>query len=203
MSKIIDFYFDFSSPYGYLASKRIEAVATAHDHVVNWHPILLGAVFKVTGQAPLTEAPLKGDYAMMDFARSAREHKLEYNHPAVFPIGAVAACRATLWLRNGEPALSDKTGEFVQAVYKAYFTDGKNITDTEVLAQIATSLVIDSAAMLGALSEQSVKDALRTEVEDAIAAGVFGSPVMIVNNEIFWGNDRLEQLNRWLGTGGW
>jgi 2-hydroxychromene-2-carboxylate isomerase len=203
MTKIIDFYFDFSSPYGYLASKRIEKIASAHDHEVNWCPILLGAVFKVTGQAPLTEAPLKGDYAVMDFARSAREHKLEYNHPDVFPIGAVAACRASLWLRDGDHASKQQTTDFIHSIFQAYYVDGKNITDPSVLADLATPLGIDSAAMLSALSEQSVKDALRIEVENAIAAGVFGSPVMIVNKELFWGNDRLEQLDRWLASGGW
>lgn len=203
MSKTIDFYFDFSSPYGYLASKRIEHIASAHDHTVSWHPILLGAIFKVTGQAPLTEAPLKGDYALMDFARSAREHKLDYKHPEVFPIGAVAACRATIWLRDNAQASNKQTGDFIQSIFHAYYTDGKDITDSTVLAELATTLGIDSNAMLNALTEQSVKDALRNEVENAIKAGVFGSPVMIVNKEIFWGNDRVEQLDRWLASGGW
>jgi 2-hydroxychromene-2-carboxylate isomerase len=203
MSKIIDFYFDFSSPYGYLASKRIEQIATAHNHVVVWHPILLGAIFKVTGQAPLTEAPLKGDYALMDFARSAREHNLDYKHPEVFPIGAVAACRATLWLRDADQASNTQTSEFIQAVFHAYYADEKDITNPSVLGEIAVSLGIDSAQMLNALSEQFVKDALRGEVDKAIAAGVFGSPVMIVDKEIFWGNDRLEQLDHWLASGGW
>ncbi|MDB4223455.1 2-hydroxychromene-2-carboxylate isomerase [Granulosicoccus sp.] len=203
MTKIIDFYFDFSSPYGYLASKRIEKIASAHDHVVAWHPILLGAIFKVTGQAPLTEAPLKGDYAIMDFARSAREFKLDYNHPEVFPIGAVAACRAAIWLRDGDQTSNKQSSKFIHAVFHAYYADGKDITNSSVLAELAETLGIDAAEMLSALTEKSVKDALRTEVENAIAAGVFGSPVMIVNKEIFWGNDRLEQLDRWLTSGGW
>jgi len=70
VSDTIDFYFDFSSPYGYLGSTRIEAVAQKHNRTVNWHPILLGAIFKVSGQAPLTTYPLKGDYAMRDFDRA-------------------------------------------------------------------------------------------------------------------------------------
>ncbi|MFT6303476.1 MAG: 2-hydroxychromene-2-carboxylate isomerase [Granulosicoccus sp.] len=203
MSKTIDFYFDFSSPYGYLASKRIEQIATTYGHEVVWHPILLGAIFKVTGQAPITEAPLKGDYALMDFARSAREHKLDYKHPQVFPIGAVAACRAALWVRDGASASNKQTSDFIQAIFGAYYADGKDITNPEVLAELAAPIGIDSAQMLNALLEQSVKDALRVEVENAISAGVFGSPVMIVNKEIFWGNDRLEQLDRWLASGGW
>ena len=203
MSKIIDFYFDFSSPYGYLASKRIEKIATTHGHEVNWHPILLGAIFKVTGQAPLTEAPLKGDYAMMDFARSAREHKLVYNHPEVFPIGAVAACRAALWLRDGPEASYERTANFIHAVFDAYYVDGKDITSPNVISELAEPMGIASDDLLAALLDQSVKDALRNEVEQAIKAGVFGSPVMIVDKEVFWGNDRLEQLDRWLAVGGW
>jgi len=100
MSKAIDYYFDFSSPYGYLGSKRVEAIASKHGLAVNWHPILLGAVFKVSGQAPLTTFPLKGDYALMDFERSAREHNTPYNAPKPFPIAAVAASRAFYWMNE-------------------------------------------------------------------------------------------------------
>jgi len=204
LSNVIDFYFDFSSPYGYLAAQRIGSIAQKHHCTVNWRPILLGAVFKVTGQAPLTEAPMKGDYAIMDFARSAREHSIKYNHPEVFPIGAVAACRATLWLRDNEDkALSQQTEAFVQAIFSAYYIENKDITKPETLGEIAQSLKIDSELMQQALSEQSVKDALRTEVEGAIELGVFGSPMMIINGEKFWGHDRLEQMERWLQSGGW
>jgi len=85
MSSSIEFYFDFSSPYGYLGSQRIQAIADKHQRSVDWHPILLGAIFKVSGQAPLTTFPLKGDYAIMDFKRSAREVNLPYSHPEKFP----------------------------------------------------------------------------------------------------------------------
>ncbi len=204
MSKTIDFYYDYSSPYGYLASERIEAIALNNEHTVVWRPILLGAVFKVTGQTPLTEAPLKGEYSIMDFTRSAREQSLDYTHPIKFPIGAVAACRATLWLRNNDDeTLQALTAPFTHAVYRAYFADNKDITSPDVLAEVAASLGIDVPTMAAALSDQSVKDALRTEVENAIANGVFGSPMMIVNGEKFWGNDRMEQMQRWLQSGGW
>ena len=74
MSSSIDFYFDFSSPYGYLASEKIEAMAARHGRSVDWRPVLLGVMFKATGMAPLTEIPLKGDYSRRDLARSARFH---------------------------------------------------------------------------------------------------------------------------------
>lgn len=204
MSSAIDFYFDFSSPYGYLASERIEAIAERCGRHVVWHPILLGAVFRVTGQAPLTDAPLKGDYSVRDFARSAREHQLPYEHPQKFPIGSVAASRAVLWLRNHEDAQAQAlTGSLIHALYRAYFTLGLNITDLEVIANVAETLGLDSQAMLQALPSPPVKDTLRAEVEQAIALGVFGSPMMIVDEEPFWGHDRLEQMERWIKAGGW
>lgn len=204
MSKVIDFYFDYSSPYGFLASERIEAIAERCARRIVWHPILLGVVFRVTGQAPLTEAPLKGDYSVHDFARSAREHQVPYQHPQNFPIGAVAASRATLWLRDhDDEQLQALTAPFIHALYRAYFNQGRDITDNQVIAGIADELGLDSQAMMQALPLQPIKDALRTEVEQAIAAGVFGSPMFIVDNEPFWGHDRLEQMERWMTTGGW
>lgn len=204
MSKTIEFYFDYSSPFGYLASERIEAIAKKHDRDVVWHPLLLGAIFKVTKQAPLTQAPLKGDYSIRDFTRSAREHELDYEHPDPFPIATVAACRATLWLRdNADADLRANTTDFVHAVFRAFYAQGLDIADVAVLSNIADSLGIDHVQMTAALGEQSIKDALRKEVDDAVNDGIFGSPMMIVDNEPFWGHDRLEQLDRWLSTGGW
>ncbi len=204
MSKTIDFYFDYSSPYGYLASRRIESIAKAHDRSINWNPILLGAIFKVSGQAPLTSYPLKGDYAVIDFSRSAREHKTPYKHPENFPIGTVAACRATYWLAaNSDADMANKTGELVHAFFKAYYVDGQDLSQTEVVLATASSVGIDTSALKTALGEKAVKDQLRAAIENAIERGVFGSPTMIVDDEMFWGNDRLEQLDRWLSSGGW
>lgn len=204
MSNDIQFYFDYSSPYGYLASERIEAIAGDLGRSVVWRPILLGAIFRITGQAPLIEAPLKGDYSLRDFNRSAREHKLDFRFPDKFPIGAVAASRATVWLRDNEDVqLQHKTGDFIHALYRAYFIDGKDITEPSVVAAEAAALGIDTGDLQSALAGQALKDALKTEVEQAIAAGVFGSPTLIVDNEPFWGHDRLEQMQRWVQLGGW
>jgi len=200
----IDFYFDFSSPYGYLASEQIEALAAKHGRKVNWQPILLGAVFKVTGQAPLTMAPVKGDYATMDFTRSAREHKINFAMPKSFPIGAVAASRASWWLLDHkDPSVQAKSTDFIKACFRAYFSDGRDITDIETLSDIATSIGIDAHDMVAACSEQTIKDLLRDKVSAAIERGVFGSPIFVVDNEMFWGHDRLDQVDRWMASGGW
>ena len=204
MSGNIDLYFDYSSPYGYLASERIEALAQRHNRRVTWHPILLGFIFKISKQAPLTEAPLKGEYAIMDFARSSREHGIAYQHPKQFPIGAVAASRATLWFRqHSDAVVSDKTSEMVHAIYRAYFVDSKDITDSDTLSEIAGSIGVDGDSMIAGLTEQAIKDALKEEVSAAIELGIFGSPTMVIDGERFWGHDRMEQVERWLTSGGW
>ena len=204
MSNPIEFYFDFSSPYGYLGSLRIQEVADKHQRQVDWHPILLGAIFKVSGQAPLTTFPLKGDYAIMDFQRSAREVKLPYSHPEKFPIATVAAARTVWWVKeHTDNTISSKTSDLVQAFFKAYYVDGKDIGDANVVLETASDLGIDKDTLAAALQEPTVKDRLKTAVNNALEKQVFGSPMMIVDGESFWGNDRIEQVDRWLTRGGW
>ena len=204
MASPIEFWFDFSSPFGYLASERIESIAAKHNRDVAWHPMLLGAVFKVTGGAPLTEAPMKGEYSIMDMRRSAREHDIPFTHPERFPIGAVAACRATLWLQNHEDdAHAARSTDLAHALFRAYYADGRDISELATVLDIAEGLGLDRAELEAALGDPALKDALRQAVERAIGRGVFGSPTFAVDGEMFWGNDRLEMLDRWLASGGW
>jgi 2-hydroxychromene-2-carboxylate isomerase len=98
MSAPIEFYFDLSSPYGFLAAQKIEALAAKHGRGVDWRPVLLGAMFRQTGMAPLTEIPLKGEYSKRDFARSARFHGIAgFRQPSRFPIPTQAPARIILW----------------------------------------------------------------------------------------------------------
>jgi 2-hydroxychromene-2-carboxylate isomerase len=187
MKAPIDFYFDFSSPYGYLASHMIEQLAAQYGRAVKWRPMLLGAAFKTTGAAPLPTIPLKGDYAKRDFLRSARFYNVPFRLPDPFPISTVAACRAFY----GSP--DDKQVALAKALYKAYFADGVNVGEAENVLKVAAS-----AGCKPDLNDQAVKDKTRTEVDAAIAKGVFGSPYIVVDGEPFWGVDRFDQLERWL-----
>ena len=108
----IDFYFDFASPYGYIASTQIDEIAARHGRTVAWRPILLGVVFKTTGMGPLPSVPLKGAYSLRDFARSARLLGIPFQMPKVFPFNAVAPSRAFYWLRDRDPGLARR---FAQA----------------------------------------------------------------------------------------
>ncbi|MBK7742895.1 MAG: 2-hydroxychromene-2-carboxylate isomerase [Betaproteobacteria bacterium] len=200
MTAPIDFYFDFSSPYGCLAAQRIEALAAKHGRSVDWHPVLLGAIFKATGGAPLTELPLKADYARRDFERSARFHGIDgFRLPAKFPIATQAPARIVLWLKGSDPLLAARVAK---ALYRAYFFDGVDISSPERAAAVAANEGVDAAAARAAVDDPAIKEALKDEVERALARGVFGSPFVIVDGEPFWGLDRFDQIDRWLASGG-
>lgn len=196
----IDFYFDFSSPYGYLAAERIDALAERHGRSVAWRPFLLGAVFKKTGTEPLLGIPLKGDYSRRDMERSARALGIPFRLPDRFPFLSVAACRAFYWLVDAEP---EQARRLALALYRRAFAEGGDISSAEAVLETAAALGIERAALEAALQDPAVKDRLRREVEAAIGAGVFGSPFIVVDGEPFWGHDRLETAERWLETGGW
>jgi len=201
MANPIDFYFDFSSPYGYFAAVKIEDLAAKHGRAVTWRPILLGAVFKLNGQQPLTTIPLKGSYAAHDLARSARLFNVPFKLPTKFPISGTAPSRAFYWLGDRDPAAA-KT--LALALYHAYFTEDRDISNPEVTGNVAAkALGVDKAEVAQALNDAAVKERLKTEVDAAIERGVFGSPYIVVDGEPFWGSDRLEQVDRWLTTGGW
>ena len=196
MAEPIDFYFDFSSPYGYLASTEIDALAARHGRSVTWRPFVLGAAFKLTGQRALTEQPLRGDYARRDFARSARLLGVPFKLPDPFPFFALAASRACYWLEEPSQAKA-----LAKAVYHAAFGEGRDITPVLVVAEIARGLGIKGLEQ--GLEQPATKAGLRDATDQALARGVFGSPFFIVDGEPFWGHDRLDQLDRWLATGGW
>jgi 2-hydroxychromene-2-carboxylate isomerase len=201
MSASIDFYFDFSSPYGYLASEKIEAMAARHARAVDWHPILLGVIFKQTGAAPLTMVPLKGEYSRRDMPRSARFHGVTgFRVPSKFPIPSQTPARIVLWQKQRDAAL---VARVVHALYRAFFVDDLDISMPENAVAVAARCGVDAAAARSALDDPAVKDALRQANEEAIARGVFGSPFIIVDGEPFWGMDRFDQVERWLATGGW
>lgn len=196
MTDPIDFYFDFSSPYGYFASTRIDALAAQYGRTVHWHPVLLGVIFKTTGAQPLPLVPLKGEYAFRDFERTARFHDIEYRRPAKFPLATQLAARAMLCVQAAHG--DAQAVEFAKAVYRAYFAEGSDISDPAAIAGIASALGFDGTAIADGASEQSVKDRLKANIEAAVARGVFGSPFVIADGEPFWGFDRFDQLDAWL-----
>jgi 2-hydroxychromene-2-carboxylate isomerase len=191
----IDFYFDFSSPYGYFASTRIDELAERHGRSVVWRPMLLGAVFKITGQQPLSTVPLKNSYMAHDLARTAKLLDVPYKLPTKFPAGMQAPSRAFYWVGDKDRDLAKK---LARALFHAYFAEDRDISNPEVTGNVAAKLGVDKAELTQAVGDPAVKERLRTEVDAAIERGVFGSPYIVVDGEPFWGSDRLDQVEQWL-----
>jgi 2-hydroxychromene-2-carboxylate isomerase len=200
MASPIDFYFDFSSPYGYFASQKIEAIASKYGRDVKWRPFLLGVAFKTTGGTPLPSIPVKGPYHLRDMQRTAKYLGVTFRHPSVFPIASVSACRAFYWMNAKDPG---QAKELAKALYGAYFRENVDISSADNVVSVAARSGLNADEVRAGIADQAVKDLTKSEVDKAIAIGAFGSPYIVIDGEPFWGSDRLEQIDKWLATGGW
>lgn len=198
MSAPIDFYFDFSSPYGYLASERIDELAARHGRAVMWHAIVLDAQFQPQGGMKIPAGLMRTEYVQRDTERTAAFFGIPFKQPSPYPVHTEHAARAFQWLSDRDP---EEARAFAHAVFRAYFVDGRNIAETSVLLDIADALQIKREEVSDAFSDPATKARLKAEIDLAEARGVFGSPYFIVEGEGFWGNDRLPQLERWLEKG--
>lgn len=200
MAKRIEFFFDFSSPYGYLAAQEIEALGSRQGVEVVWRPFLLGASFKETGIPPLVQVPWKSDYAKLDIAREARRVGVPFVWPDPFPFMSVAAARAFYWLDAQD---SGKAKTLALALYHKAFGEGGDIAHAGEVVEVAATQGLDREAAGGALQDPAIKDKLRAATDTAVERKVFGSPFVFVDDQAFWGHDRLPQVEQWLETGGW
>ena len=192
MSKRIDFYFDFTSPYGYFASTRINELAAKYGHQVDWHPYV-GEEFKPSNSGTgLSQIPAKLKYQKRDIIRTAQFEQIPYQEPSVTTLDARHAARAVLWV---ESSLGEAKGiELAQAILRAYHVEGKNISDTQTIGALAQNIGLNSEEVLAGISHASTREQFRAEVDLATAKGVFGSPFFILDGEPFWGFDRMDQL---------
>lgn len=201
MNSPIDFYFDFLSPYGYLAATQIEDIAARYDREAEWYPFLLGVtVMNVMGMKPIMETPLKSDYALIDRPRMAKLLGVKLVIPDMEGVNSVAASRAYYWQREKDPALAKK---LAMRLFRRLWVDGKDITEAEAVIEEAEALGIDGAALSEGLKDSRVKALLRDAVDKAVARKVFGAPYFIVDDEPIWGLDRLWMLKHWLAHGSW
>jgi 2-hydroxychromene-2-carboxylate isomerase len=180
----IEFYFDFASPYGFLAAMQIDRI----KRPIVWRPFLLGAVYKKFGQSPL-EHPLKRDYVIkVDAPRMARRLGLTLKVPHGFPEHALPPSRAFYWIDGQDPV---KAVAFAKAAYRRYWLEGRATSDADAAVEAGATVGLDRDILLAGINDTSVKDRLVLENEGVIAKGVFGSPFFIVDGEPFWGSDRI------------
>lgn len=194
MSRTIQFFFEFSSPYSYIAAERIDALAARYGFAVDWKPMLLGVLFKTTGGAPLTMVhPWKVEYAMADFRRSAQAAGLPYAHPSKFPQSTQNAARAVLWLQATRP---EAAVPFALEVFRTIFVRDGDATDPATLARIGATLDLDADAIGAAVQDPAIKQQLARNNDEAATLRIFGAPTVVVDGELFWGADRLGQLEQ-------
>ena len=195
----IEFYFDFSSPFGYFAATKIKDIGDEFGREILWKPFMIGAALKVTGGMPLPMIPLKGDYSSKDMERTSRQFKIPYKVPSKFPISSQAPCSLVYWMQTVAP---EKQEEAILKLYQAYFLEDLDISTPEVAAKVLSTVNGTEEELIALTQDPAMKQRLKDECNLAIEKGVFGSPFIIVDGEPFWGFDRLEQVREWLRTGG-
>ncbi|MBB1631032.1 2-hydroxychromene-2-carboxylate isomerase [Cupriavidus sp. UME77] len=188
MSKQVEFYFDFGSPYSYLAYKELPRVAQRTGAQIVWRPILLGGVFKATGNHSPAEIPAKGRWSKTDTARWSRRYGANLQQNPHFPVNTLALMRAAVGFQLQDEAAFHR---YVETIFAAMWEQQRNLNDPAEIGAALTAAGFDARQVLGMIDDPAVKDALKQATEAAVARGVFGVPSFFVRDELFWGNDRL------------
>jgi len=190
---MIEFFFDISSPWTYLAFNNIQPLAAELGVEIDWRPILVGGIFNSINpsvyQSRQTPVPAKAAYMLKDLADWSRQAGLKIKMPpTVFPVNSVKAMRGCIWL-----APQAKLVPFAKAAFETYWGDDRDISQDAVLSEICQSVGVEPAAFFAGIGEQAIKDQLKTNTDEVMARGGFGSPTLFVNrDDMFFGNDRLE-----------
>lgn len=196
MSKTIEFFFDVGSPASYLAWTQIADLAQRHGAKLIYKPMLLGGVFKATGNSSPATVPAKGNYTRQDFQRFAKRYGVELNHSPFFPINTMQLMRgATAYLGT------EQFVPFVNAVFRAIWVDEQDMGNPEVVGAVLSRSGFAADEVVQRMNDPAVKDLLRTHTEEAVARGVFGAPTIFVGEQMFFGQDRLEFVEEALAAG--
>src|SRR3954468_18243252 len=191
---MIEFFFDCSSPWTYLAFHNIQSLAKEFDTQISWRPILVGGIFNSINpsvyQSRETPVPAKARYMKKDLDDWARSAGVTIKFPpTVFPVNSVKAMRGCIWLMRERP---DALPPFARAVFEAYWGDDRDISTDGVLGEICTRPGIEPASLLAGIGEQAIKDQLKINTDEVIARGGFGSPTIYLDGtDMYFGNDRL------------
>jgi len=189
------FWFDFASTYSYPAALRIERAADDAGVPVVWRPFLLGPLlFEQQGlkDSPFNVQAAKGAYMWRDLERVCQALDLPLRKPKIFPQNSLRAARVATVLVN-ESALTRHVPAFVTNVFLANFAEGRDISDDVVLSELLTRIGVDSYSVMERARSDATKEQLRHQTDEARRKGLFGAPSFTVGQDLFWGNDRLEQ----------
>jgi len=186
MNKCIDFYFDIISPYSYIAHKKIQKVKDNQKIIFNYKPILLGGLHNLAG----ISAPAFNKYKMKNMQNDcelvSKKNNISFTWNSKFPINSLYLMRGYLYVSDNQK------NNYLNTFFEAYWKDNLDLSNNEEIFQLLNTLNIDNEKFLNGIKEQSIKDDLKKLTSDAFKKEVFGAPTFIVNNKIFWGQDRLE-----------
>ncbi len=196
---VLDFWYEFASPYSCLSALRIEELADRAGVDLRWRPFLLGPIFAAQGwnTSPFALFPSKGRYMWRDTARRARRQGIEMVKPENFPQNSLTAARLALAGRDG-----GWTPAFSKALFRAQFCEGRNIAEEAVLGAALKQAGGEPGSAMALSRSEEVKGRLRAEIECAKSIGIFGAPFFVTgDSELFWGDDRLEEALDWARDG--
>ena len=184
-----EFWFEFASTYSYLSVNRIEELTNKERIDIQWKPFLLGPTFNAQGwkTSPFNIYEAKGVYMWRDIERLCDKYELPFNKPSEFPRNGILAARVVL-AYEGETWVQ----EFTKRVFTANFAEDRDISSEEVIGSILSTLELDAPRIIESAKEQDNKDRLRAQTQQSVDKGIFGAPTFVIGDEIFWGNDRLE-----------
>ena len=200
--RFLDFYFDFVSPYGYFVLHQIEPLAQRHGRMLRWHPFHMRAVTKeVLGMTQaMADVPLKGDYLRNDVRRTARYLGVPYQPAPAAGFSSVTASRVFYLINEHDPAAAAR---HAHAVFHSHHAQARSPNTWADCSALATSAGADPAWLIEREQAERGRELFRQATADAVAHGVWGTPSFRVDGEMFWGSDRLGQLDEWLRVGGW
>lgn len=189
MSRQVEFYFDFGSVASYIAWTQMPRIAAETGATVAWRPILLGGVFKATGNTTPVAVPAKGKWMMADLARCAARFGVPFRMPPTFPVNTLSMMRAAIGLQMRRP---DDLERYMAAIFTALFGEGRDMTDPVVVASVVKAAGFDPAEIDAIATDPAVKQALIAATDAAVQRGMFGAPAMFVGDEMHFGQDRLD-----------
>lgn len=189
MSKTLEFFFDLGSPTTYLAYTQLPGICAETGSQLVYQPILLGGIFKATGNASPVTIPAKGRYLLQDLARYAKRYGVPLKFNPHFPINTLTLMRAVTGIQLRQP---ERFIDFIDCLFRAIWVEGRNMGDPAAVAAVLAQHHFDPAQVLELTQDEEVKDALKHKTEEAIARGMFGAPAMFVGQQLFFGQDRLD-----------
>jgi 2-hydroxychromene-2-carboxylate isomerase len=192
---IIEFFFDCSSPWTYLAFRNLQPLAARQNVAIAWRPVLVGGIFNAVNAGVYAAREdwnsAKNRYILKDVQDCARDIGVVMHFPPkIFPVNSVKAMRSCLWIAQ-DPVAQPKLLAFIEAVFAAYFTGQEDISKDEVIARICGSVGIDAEACLAGMTLPPIKDQLKANTDEAMRRGAFGSPTFFIGEDMYFGNDRL------------